>query len=605
MLGALLYLRLTSLKNQIVSRLKRLRQPKYLVGALVGAAYFYFLFFRRIGDSSGSRGSKRAAAAQAVDTLPLPAVFAETLPLVAALGALLLLVVVLFAWILPSAKPGLRFTEAETAFLFPAPVTRRTLINFKLLSSQFSILFTSLFFTLISNRWGFLGGNAFTHAVGWWVVLSTLNLHFTGAALTISRLVDGGVSPLRRRLYVLGGVALAVAATLAWIGRDLRAPDDADLADLGPFAHYVLGLLDHGVLGALLLPFKFVLGPFLAPDARGFLLSLIPALLVIAAHYLWVLRLESVSFEEASLALAEKRSATVAAVREGKNPLALARTKARPAPFYLADTGRPELAFLWKNLLSTAPYFNVRVLAVAAALILVGSQWFLHGTEPEAHAARLIVTLGSLSAGAYILLLGPHLARQDLRNDLLHADVLKTYPLRGWQLLLGQLLTPVAILTGLVWLCLLAAALALRPTGALAATLTPATRVALALGIAALTPLVCALQLLILNGATILFPAWFQTMRSPGPGSGGGIELMGQRLIFVFGQFLVVLTALLPAALAAFVLIFATQWLIGAPAAIALATTVVLGILGAEVGCALWWLGERFEHLDISAELRP
>ena len=155
-------------------------------------------------------------------------------------------------------------------------------------------------------------------------------------------------------------------------------------------------------------------------------------------------------------------------------------------------------------------------------------------------------------------------------------------------------------------LCLLAAALALRPTGALAATLTPATRVALTLGIAALTPLVCALQLLILNGATILFPAWFQTMRSPGPGSGGGgIELMGQRLIFVFGQFLVVLTALLPAVIAATALIFATQWLIGAPAAIALATTVVLGVLGAEVGCALWWLGERFEHLDLSAELRP
>ena len=65
------------------------------------------------------------------------------------------------------------------------------------------------------------------------------------------------------------------------------------------------------------------------------------------------------------------------------------------------------------------------------------------------------------------------------------------------------------------------------------------------------------------------------------------------------------LLALFGAALAAFVLIFASQWLIGAPAAIALATTVVLGVLGAEVGCALWWLGARFEHLDISAELRP
>ena len=604
MLGALLYLRLTSLKNQIVSRAKRLRQPKYLAGALAGAAYFYFIFFRRIGSAPGGHGPRRAAD-HAADTLPLSAAFAETLPLVAALGALLLLAIVLLAWVLPSAKPGLRFTEAETAFLFPAPVTRRTLINFKLLSSQFSILFTSLFFTLISNRWGFLGGNALTHALGWWVVLSTLNLHFTGAALTISRLVEGGVSPLRRRLVVLAGVLLVVAATLAWVRRDLRAPAAADLADFGPFTHYVLGLLDHGLLGALLLPFKAVLGPFLAPDARTFLLSLAPALLVIVVHYLWVLRLESVSFEEASLALAEKRTATLAAVRDGQHPLARARTKGRAAPFYLADTGRPELAFFWKNLLSTASYFNLRVLAVAAAVVLVGSKWFL-GTDELAQAVRLIVSGFSLMAGAYILLLGPHLARQDLRGDIPHADLLKTFPLRGWQILLGQLLTPVAILTGLAWLAVLAAALAFRPTGGLALTFTPAVRLAVALGLAALTPFLCALQLLILNGATIIFPAWFQSTRTLGPGGGGGgIELMGQRLIFVFGQFLVILTALLPAALAAFALIFATQWLIGPTAAIALATAVVLTVLAGEVWCALWWLGERFEHLDVSTELRP
>ncbi len=39
MLGALLYLRLTSLKNLLLSRLRRLRQPKYLLGAAVGVAY--------------------------------------------------------------------------------------------------------------------------------------------------------------------------------------------------------------------------------------------------------------------------------------------------------------------------------------------------------------------------------------------------------------------------------------------------------------------------------------------------------------------------------------------------------------------------------------
>ena len=602
MLRALLYLRLTSLKNQIISRAKRLRQLKYLLGALVGGAYVYFLFFLNFGGASGSRGAARTAATQALAALPSPEALTQTLPLIAAVSAVLLLGIVILAWVIPSHSRGLRFTEAETAFLFPAPISRRTLIHCKLLSSQFSILFTSLFFTLISNRWTFLGGNALTHAVGWWFVLSTLNLHFTGAALTLSRLVEGGVSPLRRRLTVLGGLAVVVGLTVAWVWRDLRAPAAEDFAGVAPFTAYLLGLLDHGVLGALLVPFKFVVGPFLAPDARTFLFALAPALLVMLAHYSWVLRMET-SFEEASLAAAEKRSATLASVREGKRVFASTHTHARPGPFYLGSSGRPELAFLWKNLLSTATYFNLRVLATAAAIILVGSKWFLTGTTPDIRAARVVVGMISLAAGAYVLLLGPHLARQDLRGDMPHADILKTYPLRGRELLLGQILTPVAILTGLTWLCLLAAALTLQPTGRMALTFTPPVLWAIALGIAAVTPFVGALQLLILNGATIIFPAWFHSLRAVGPG--GGIELMGQRLIFVFGQFVVILTALLPASLTAFALIFATQWLIGAPAAIALATLVVLVVLAGEVWCALWWLGERFERLDVSSELRP
>jgi hypothetical protein len=51
--------------------------------------------------------------------------------------------------------------------------------------------------------------------------------------------------------------------------------------------------------------------------------------------------------------------------------------------------------------------------------------------------------------------------------------------------------------------------------------------------------------------------------------------------------------------------IFASQWLIGASAAVVLATILVLAVLGAEVGCGLWWLGVRFEKLDLATELRP
>ncbi len=606
MLGALLYLRVTSLRNQLISRLKRLRNPKYFAGAIFGLAYFYFFFFRHVvGSPSAPRAGKHAA--QAAQNLPIN--FADTLPLVAGLGALLMLVIVILAWVLPNERPGLRFTEAETAFLFPAPISRRALINFKLLSSQFSILFTSLFFTIISNRWSFLGGNPLTHAIGWWVVLSTLNLHFTGAALTISRLVEGGVSPLRRRLYVFAIILAIVAATLAWVWNGIAAPDADDVAGFAPFSHYLLEIIDTGALGVLLLPFKFVLGPFLAPTTQEFFLALAPALLVVVAHYMWVLRIET-SFEEASLAHAEKRTAMVTALREGKRPFAAIRTKGRAAPFHLRDTGRPELAFLWKNLLSTASYINLRVFGIAVGCVLVGSKWY--GASDFAHSkASFVVTFMALFAAVYIIVFGPHIARQDLRGDILNSDILKTYPLRGSQLLLGQLLTPIAILTGLVWLCLLAAALTFQPSPKLAATFTPLVQVALAAGGALLAPVLCALQLLLLNGATITFPAWFQTTRvQPG---GGGIEVMGQRLMFFAGQLLLLIVALLPAALGA-VAGFGLTWLIfylSGHTELASIPGITVGVLAAfivlagETWFGLKWLGTRFEQLDVSSELRP
>ena len=65
-----------------------------------------------------------------------------------------------------------------------------------------------------------------------------------------------------------------------------------------------------------------------------------------------------------------------------------------------------------------------------------------------------------------------------------------------------------------------------------------------------------------------------------------------------------VLLMLLPAIVAAPVLIFATQWMVGLPAAAVLATVAVLAIIGGEVWCGLWWLGRRFERLDLSTELK-
>ncbi len=586
MLAALLYLQLTSLKNLLLSRLRRLRQPKYLLGATVGVAYFWLFFVRPM-----SRGGVRAA-----DVFGAEA-GVRFVELVAPLGALLMLLIGLLAWVLPTERPGLLFSEAETAFLFPAPLSRRKLIHFKLLSSQARILFTSLFFTLLTNRFSALGGNTLTHALGWWVILSTLSLHTAGAVLTLTWLSDGGVNAKLRRAVLLGGFVLVVAASVVWVWPDLRAPTGSDLAGVNPLREYLLTVLNGGALGWLLRPLKLVLGPFLAKDPVAFLIALGPALLILGAHYFWAVRM-NVAFEEASLGVAEKQGARIAAWRAGKRITLGTPAKGRRPPFTLAGTGRPELAFLWKNLLSTFAWLNGRTFRLSAAVIVIGGLWLER--HPDWHVQQLTIGFGAVIAAGYIMLLGPQLARQDLRNDLVNADILKIYPLPGWQLLLGELLAPVVILSGFLWLALLTIALTLVPHGASMAWLTLGVRATGGVCLALIVPPLVALQLLVPNAAAVLFPGWFQSGRT----RGGGFDVMGQRLIFGLGQMLVLLFALLPLVFAAVVFVAAFYWLIGLVAAVVLATAAVLVVLAGEVWCGVWLIGERLEKMDLSAELR-
>ena len=46
MIAALFYLQYHSTRNRLVTRFKRLKQPKYLIGAIAGGLYFYFYFYR-------------------------------------------------------------------------------------------------------------------------------------------------------------------------------------------------------------------------------------------------------------------------------------------------------------------------------------------------------------------------------------------------------------------------------------------------------------------------------------------------------------------------------------------------------------------------------
>src|ERR1700730_14714920 len=154
MIAALFFLQYYSLKNRTLLRFRRLKQPKYLVGGIVGLLYFYFYFFRYLFGLPGRRP------ALSLGSSP------ESLALYEAAGAAVFLVAVLLAWLLPHDRAALTFSEAEVAFLFPAPISRRGLGHFKLLRSQAAILFTTLILMLFVNRFG---GKFWIRAAGWWL----------------------------------------------------------------------------------------------------------------------------------------------------------------------------------------------------------------------------------------------------------------------------------------------------------------------------------------------------------------------------------------------------------------------------------------------------
>ncbi len=590
MFSALLYLQFQTVKNRLLERLRRLRRPRYLFGALAGGAYLVLVFGRPFllsGPAFGG-GYRRGQ--------PLfPEVPAGVWEFVAACALLLL---VTLAWIVPRERAALVFTEAEIAFLFPAPIRRQTLIHYKLLRSQLAVLFTVVFLTLFTRWSGGLAG-ALMRAAGYWMLLSTINLHVLGASFVRTSLLEHGVTAWRRRGVIIVILLAFGFAASRWARGQVPALGEADLVTPGTLAHYLDTVASSPPAHWLLLPFRVAVRPFLASgNAAAFGAAVGPALALLAVHYLWVLR-SDVAFEEASIAVSQRYAARAAAIRSG-NWQNTRPARKRRAPFRLAPTGPPAVAILWKNLLGAGQFFNVRL--ALGAIVWAGFVGTTLGTSVGRGRPEwpfLVGTMCVLLLGMS-LVFGAQFVRQDFRRDLLAADLLKIYPMSGWQIALGELLAPAVILTAIQWVLLVLATTLLG--GFVAVREAPPVTLSHGIAAALLCPTFNLVSLLIPNASALLLPAWFVS-DTTGSGVGSrGIEVVGQRLLFLFAQLLTLLVALVPAAVAFFLVwIFGRAHLSTAgvrPRAAAAASAVFAG----EAAGGLALLGHWFEQYDVSAE---
>jgi putative ABC exporter len=575
MIGSALYLARLSLVNGIRRRLKRLRQPKYMVGFAVGLLYYYWLFIRPRGQAGGA-------------TLPRSA--AEVVAILG-LGTL-----VAMGWLFGSSRSPLVFTPAETHFLFTAPLTRHQVLNFKLLRSQLALGLSSLLSVLLFSG-GHFPATRILRVLGLWLVFATLQIHSGVTALVRQSLEEHGVTAVRRRLGAFALLAGIVGTAAFALRGQFAGVQAAFIADPAAGFEALSALLQQGALGVITWPLAALVRPALAPDLAAFAARLPAALLVLAVHYVWLVR-SSVAFEEVAVESAERMARRLAAWRSGRRPppAAGAAKRARPPLTRLATTGSPVRAIAWKNVQAEWRGSGVRLPVIIGIGVIIVA-WVASLGEAAGTGLQVLAML-SLMVGAMAVVFGPYGLRNDLRSDLQLWDLLKSYPLRGADLVAGEALGPVTVLTAIAWASFTTGffvSLGFEVPG-----LSVSERVAalLAAGIAA--PALLCVTTLIQNAAVLFFPAWITI----GPARAAGVEMIGQRLVTMVGSQVLLVVALIPALVMASVAIaigglagVTGVWL-AVPGAVAVAVTLAF-----EARLAVVWLGRVFERSDPAAEI--
>ncbi|MCM3876803.1 MAG: hypothetical protein NEA02_10330 [Thermoanaerobaculia bacterium] len=585
------------LKNASRKKLGRLREPRYMVGFLVGAAYFAMLFLRpgRAGRPPAPPGLPRH-----MDDILLIA------------GAAALAAAALLTWLFRKGQASLGLSEAEIQFLFPAPVSRRALLHYALLKAQFPVLLSAFILTIVSGSRG--SGTAILTGAGLWLLLTAVHFHNLALAFTKARWNELPPAPRRAAktaAFVVSASALGMLVVTLGAGVLAAASGPGKGAfSLGGFVF----ALRSGPFGpaplALLTPFRWILAPLLAPTARAFFVALPPALGLVGVLYACV-ALTAGRFEEATLSQASRRAALRARREAGRLEALPSEKRRATVPFALAPRGRPEVAIVWKNLLAwkrTSLRRQAAIVATLAAALFSASAFL---STPSADVSAAFGSATCLALTAFLALITPLGFRIDLRGDLEYATLLKTWPLEAERLVLAELGAPAAVAVlygwgGIAIALAIAAGRAVRAAflGTVVTAPSPASfqrfevLVPVALTMAVFLPVLVALALVVQNASVLLFPAWFPAGRKRAV----GLEQTGLRMLSFFGTSLVLGLALIPAALLAGPLIFFAFRAMGFWSLPLAAVFAALPVL-AEAAGGVFLLARLFERFDPARDL--
>lgn len=575
MLSASVYIAFCTARNRVRVRLRRLREPRYLVGAIVGVAYLYFSVFAR---SRGARVRRGRGGGDGRPPLEAISAFQVT---GTALGGLAMFVLALQAWVLPVGSGVFDYSEAERAILFPAPVSRRQLLVHRLIRSQSGALIASLVVAVFAApTWG-LG--RLRVGLGIWVLLVTIRVYFAAVLLTRARLRSTTASVRQIGWATIGAFALALAVVGSGIAAELRPMP----ASATQFFVQLSRATENGIAHVVLWPFIAVLRPMLMTAWPSFFRALAASLIVLAATTAWMLA-GDVAFD---LAVGESSK------RAAPEPSAsTTRARADRGGWTLAPIGRLEFALFWKGAMQTlrAANFSWRYVPplIGAVFGIGGAAAAAMGAGNLRGPASFITILGVVIA-AVAVLLGPQMMRADLRSDFEHLDLLKTWPARAADVIRGAMAWPIAAVSAIACGALLIAA-------ASSGTALPETafldRWSVALALIFAAPAIVAAQYTVHNAATIVFPAWVQL----GSQRARGIDAMGQRLIMLAAILVSLVLFAVPGAVGAGALWLIFHRVAGSVVFVPMAI-VFAAIVLTEVLVATELLAPAYDRIDLTS----
>jgi ABC-2 type transport system permease protein len=563
--SAFLYLVTRSGRNRLFIGLRRVRSPRYLAALIVGGLYVWSLLIRPA--NSGGITTFLGQPTEMVITV-------------------LLVLTLMGAWVFGSDTTALAFSQAELSLLFPAPLSRRALIGYKLFRAQIAVTINVLVWVFILRR----GGTAVPpvmRAIGIWALFSTLNLHRLGAALVRSSWREHGAVAARRNVWSIVVFAAVGAALLAGfvVGRHELANADG----AGGFFVALGHVLAKPPASIGLYPFHLLVAPTFAHSMSQWSETIGPALLLAVLHLWWVMRTDT-AFEDAAIEASAERARRFEAMRSRRSFTA-APPRSAASSLRLSSVGHPALAIIWKNTLCLRRTMQLRVFVGPAAMaIAVGAA--MSGTRAD---AGQIVAVGALAFLGMLLLFGGRLIRNDLRQDMQHLPLIKSLPLPPGDIVLAEVASS-AIPMVIVQLALVAFAFLVTLRSPID-PLGPEVRLALLIAAPFAVVALNAALLTIQNGTAVLFPAWVRL----GPTVSTGVEALGQNLLVSMANLLgLTLGLILPLLVAWGSLNLAPQ---GRGFRLMVVVIIAALVLAAETYAAMRFLGRALARAEPSQSL--